>query len=911
MTNLRFNFDNPWLLLLLVPALLLTLIPYFRMNRRYRGTRNRITSMILHMIVMTLCVLIFAGFNISYDLPNAENEVILLVDTSFSGKENEPERNTFIENVINSTDSKFRIGVVTFGFDQVYAVELTNKTDGVYEQYLNAPKPSNEYAASDIASALQYASTLFAHPETARIVLLSDGAETDNEAAKVIRSIAAMGIKVDTVCFPNEEVESEVQLLGVTTPNKSIRVGETFALELTIQSHFEDKQRIEIQLYDNDEESAKKVVELTSGVQTVKIETQFATPDMHRLSFEITEDGEDTSVLNNMLNTYMYLEVFDKVLIIENNEGEADYVSAMLEDTMQVTVINIHDNDLMPKSVNDLRAYDEVIMCNIANADMPDGFDAILHSYVYDVGGGLFTVAGAADSTDKSNVLANAYTRDDMYNTLYQKMLPVEIINYTPPVAVVIIVDCSGSMWDMKGGQAFESSKLYAAKQGAQACLDVLSDRDYVAILGMSDYYTEAVKLTPRPQRAKLLAAIDSIELQNGTVFTGALEGARQALLANTKVEKRHIIMVTDGLPGDPASEYLAQAKMNADLGITMSVVGINCDGATKRAMQTLVETGGGTKDNFYAIDDVLNVATTMREDLQAKEIKDINYETYTPTISSISTVVNNIRQEDMPTLDGFYGSKLKDGATEILSAEYVPMYAQWQYGKGMVGSFMCDLNGIWSANFVETTTAKTLINNIVNALFPSENIRPSDIQLELYEDNYYNTLSVFTPLEEGQNIRVTVSSPALDGVSAPTVNVYAPEEGSGQSRVRFVVGTPGQHEILVEKVNADGTVASARTIYKSFSYTKEYDEFVDAQTCADFMTKLAASGEGVVIENDNPWAVRENMAEFLHIVINPRIVFLIIALVLFLIDLAARKFKWKWPHEMIRERKKKALQAK
>ena len=115
----------------------------------------------------------------------------------------------------------------------------------------------------------------------------------------------------------------------------------------------------------------------------------------------------------------------------------------------------------------------------------------------------------------------------------------------------------------------------------------------------------------------------------------------------------------------------------------------------------------------------------------------------------------------------------------------------------------------------------------------------------------------------------------------------------------------------MVEKVNADGTVASARTIYKSFSYTKEYDEFVDAQTCADFMTKLAASGEGVVIENDNPWAVRENMAEFLHIVINPRIVFLIIALVLFLFDLAARKFKWKWPHEMIRERKKKALQAK
>ena len=92
MTNLRFNFDNPWLLLLLVPALLMTLIPYFRISKKYRGTRNRIVSMILHMLVMTLCILIFSGFHITYDLPNAENEVILVVDTSFSGEENEADK---------------------------------------------------------------------------------------------------------------------------------------------------------------------------------------------------------------------------------------------------------------------------------------------------------------------------------------------------------------------------------------------------------------------------------------------------------------------------------------------------------------------------------------------------------------------------------------------------------------------------------------------------------------------------------------------------------------------------------------------------------------------------------------------------------------------------------------------------
>ena len=88
-----------------------------------------------------------------------------------------------------------------------------------------------------------------------------------------------------------------------------------------------------------------------------------------------------------------------------------------------------------------------------------------LHSYVYDIGGGLFTVGGNTETSTEGNWQANAYTRDDMYGTLYQKMLPVEIIRYTPPTAVMIIIDQSSSM--MAHGQVYEQSKIYAAKQGA------------------------------------------------------------------------------------------------------------------------------------------------------------------------------------------------------------------------------------------------------------------------------------------------------------------------------------------------------------------------------------------------------------------------------------------------------------
>ena len=80
MTNLTVTFSYPWLLLLIIPAVLLTLIPYFLISKKYRRTRNRITSIILHTIVMVLAITMLAGLKFNYTLPNTTNEIILLVD---------------------------------------------------------------------------------------------------------------------------------------------------------------------------------------------------------------------------------------------------------------------------------------------------------------------------------------------------------------------------------------------------------------------------------------------------------------------------------------------------------------------------------------------------------------------------------------------------------------------------------------------------------------------------------------------------------------------------------------------------------------------------------------------------------------------------------------------------------------
>ena len=422
MTKFMINFSEPWFLLLLIPAVALTFIPYFRSAKKYRKTRNRITSMALHLVLMVLCITVLAGITFEYDIPNKENEVILLVDKSDSGDLSEEKKDEFVYEVIRSAGANFKVGVVTFGYDQVYAAELSNDTNQVYTQYLNSASPDT--TATNIASAMEYAATLFERPEAGRIVLLSDGVETDGNVKSVIKAVAAEGIKVDTVHYPNEHGD-EVQIISAVLPDHTIRHGESFKVTVELQSSYEGLATVNV-FDDATAIGSSENVNLVKGTQAIEIDVILPVPGLHRLAFELTAEG-DTLTENNSYNTYVNIEVFDQILVVESLAGESESLCKMITDK-NVTVVNVGDSAKMPKTINDLRNYDEVILVNVANSDMPEGFADILYEYVYDVGGGLFTVCGNKEdgNPNDDNWEPNAYTYEDMHMgkagpTVYQK----------------------------------------------------------------------------------------------------------------------------------------------------------------------------------------------------------------------------------------------------------------------------------------------------------------------------------------------------------------------------------------------------------------------------------------------------------------------------------------------------------
>lgn len=895
MLNFQINYTHPWWLLLIPLAVACTLVPYFRMSKKYRRTRNRITSIVLHLIAMVLGINLLAGLSFSYELPNDGNEVIILVDVTDSGVVSRDQKDEFIQTVLGLCEEDCKVGIVKFGFDQKYVVEFTQDAEAAYEAYLSSEDP--DVTATNLAGALKYANGLFTNPETAKIVVLSDGIETDGAAMSVIKAIAAEGVKVDTMHFPNPE-ETEVQINAVVLPDQHFMSGDYVGMEVHVQHNLgKGEHQAYLSLYGNGMLVNTMPVTLNQETQVVTVGFPIEGYGLHEISFQISLDGDHLEQ-NNSYVTYIHLQKFENILLIERYKDESLKLQELLADEYKVTAINLEEGlDQMPKDLYTMAQYEQIILVNVAYSDMPAGFEELLHRYVYDLGGGLFTVGGKNEMIG-GNLVPHAYNRNDIaQSTYYKQMLPVEVVDFTPPIAVMIVIDASGSM---------SSGRLPAAKEGAESCLDVLNDRDYCGVISFDTRSAEELEVRPVSQREVILEAIRNVGKDGesgGTVFTDAIMRAGNALAVVEGVERKHIIIVSDGDPGDKYEEYAPKVEANLARGITMSIITVGAGSDKYEAMNTLAELAGG-KAHHVALNQLDQISILMQQELAMEAVAEIKYgEEFTPKIGDLTPVVDGIDETLMPSLTGYYGTMKKPSALSPLEGEYVPIYAQWKYGNGSVGSFMCDLNGEWSGNFITDETGKTIIRNIVENLFPMQDVRADDLNYMIKTDNYTSQLNVHGVTENHQ-IRVQVNpfSESLKELLKDPIPVVQAEDNR---RFTYVLKDPGIYKIIIQQVDEAGNVVYEISTYQTFSYSQEYNMFPTRLPLGqELLELLAADGKGIVLED--PVQVYESFAKTLKRSYDPRILFLILVIVLVLLDIAVRKFKFKWPHELVREYKQK-----
>lgn len=867
------QFDYPWLLLLLIPAVALMLWPYFRLPKQVRRTRNRIISLVLHSVLLILLTFMISGMTVTTVEVNEKNDVILLVDLSDSNISSEEDMNEFIGEVLKEQKANYRVGIVTFANGTVYASKLNKDGNAVFDSYTNASVPLGN--ATNIAEALFYARDTLAEPENGRIILLSDGVQTDGNALSAVKSVAGMGTRVDTVFFSFAGRNREVLVRGLDVPQ---RANLNDILDITVKTRSASAGSATLTLYDNGESYKEMEVDLTGGEDSFTFEYQLLTPKLHEFRVEIVSEG-DTLEENNSYYSYIDIDISTNILIVDGTGKESGAISRLFEETYDTTVVSPKE---LPATINELCKYDQVIFMNVANADLPAGFDGILTEYVEEYGGGFFTVGG-----DK------AYVQSDMEGSKFEELLPVEANTSGKSLGLLLVIDCSGSMTSNAVGTT--SKRIDLAKEAAIACLDVLGPDDYVGVIGFNTANPAEIQSIPMrsiDQKETIIQQINSLRTATGTYYSTAINAVVNTITSFDKTDLKHIIFLADGTTNESAAtiENQVYPRINqlANRGITTSTIALGPDSAAATAY--LVNFARLGKGEFYSVTDERLLKQCMVSETERVAAEYSNEVRFTPVIDNRTSAVAGI--EELPELGGFFGTKLKKGATSVLVYDANPIYAEWTRGKGRVGSFMSDLSGKWSSSFFEEDSAGVrFIMNVVAGLFSKELTSDYDaIRAQFVQDNFTARVSI-TTAEPTNKLSAELIAP--DG-SRRALSIAKLSDRSFAGT--FHMNQSGLYSVVIDNGSEQFP------FYATFSYSSEYDVFVDETESFAFLESLSKSGNGTMLFSADNIFERKNQT--VESTTDLQLPFIIASIVLFLLDIFVRKFKIKLPKEIREERR-------
>ncbi len=210
----NISFDNPWLLLLAVPLLAAVIVPYCIAIRKDNKNGHTVTSLILHLLIIALVVPALAGM--ASVTVMTKTEVYVVADVSYSANRNLDLVDSYIAELQGKLPENSTAGLVCFGKDAVCVSPAGEQ--------IPLPSVKNtqvDDSATDIAGALEYAATLFSEGVIKRIVLLTDGKQTDADGTSALISaiehLYAENIALDTVYVDNNVGADviEVQIGGV------------------------------------------------------------------------------------------------------------------------------------------------------------------------------------------------------------------------------------------------------------------------------------------------------------------------------------------------------------------------------------------------------------------------------------------------------------------------------------------------------------------------------------------------------------------------------------------------------------------------------------------------------------------------------------------------------------------------
>ncbi len=889
----NISFDNPYLLLIAVPLLLAVLIPYFIAIGKENRSKSILSSLFIHIAIVLLVAIAAAGA--SHETTVTKTEVVVVADASYSTSEKIDTVDKYIANVQSSLPKNTKMAVVCFGDD--YRLHT-----GFDEKLSSIKGVEIKNGATNISQAVEYASTLFSDDAVKRIVLITDGADTDeNGVEKMISTVEklhAEKIQIDAMYVDSNMADStkEVQVSGVSF-TKSTYINHEAKSSVMVQSSYDTKGAFLI-LSQNGEEILRKPVSLTKGFNVFNID--MPTDKAGVFDYQVTiKAPEDVTVENNSYIFVQNVSADLNVLFLSQSKADLDNAIALygsrakiyaymdvsrkelkeIEKYESITLI-----DSIPMTVAELCKYDEIMLSDfdLREIENVSHFIELVGKVVSEFGKSLVTIGNMQIQNKTDNTLK-----------MLEEMLPVRFGNNDQaPKLFGIVIDSSRSM--------YTDSRLTVAKKAAEYLINMLNDGDYVTVIqfsGESFVVQDPIEASNREEIIKNI--YDKVEPMQGTFIGGGLQKTYDEFLKgdlSSMYSEKQIMLISDGLT------FTAETTSAGDIaetmykaGIVTSVINPYCDEQAGIDLLNEVATRGGGE--YYYVANENSLVDVMFSEIAADVTDSVVEKELEVEISKKNDdVLEGI--DSIPNIYGFIQSVAKPSSTVVLTVSpsdpeiKVPLYVYRDYGSGRVTTLTTSLSGEWVKDW-QGDSGKAFMENIVEKSIPEEKI---DYPYRLNITDLGGHIGVeIIPLEINPKAtaKVILTFPGSDIPVEENLifdsekyfgSFKATEIGKYQIKIQYSYLNYG----LVDKENEEALVTYESASYFTRSYSKEYDRF-ELFSPAKLNSTIRHRGQ---ITEDGTINLEPSTDFVLKYTVDFVVPATIIAVALFVIDIIVRKIK-------------------
>ncbi len=802
-----------------------------------------------------LCV-VLALFGIQIYRGSGKTATVFVVDLSNSNEEHLDEAQQYLQETISKIPSGNAYGIVTFGKDTLVEQFLT--TEKHYGGLMTIP----EKAATNFEEAISKALTLIPGEYKKRLVVLTDGKETRGDIRNMAQALTAGQTEFLTLLYENEE-RPDAYIDNVTLPSY-LHPGDKYSITVLVESNY-DTDAV-ITLYRGSNQTATDNVHLNKGsnrfVFRAQVDAGTDSGAMESLRVQVQAQG-DTCQENDYFSAYSVVETSPKVLVIVGRDASTSAFSTVLKaagcDFSVVSAINA------PDSINAMLEYKTIIVVDTYIDDLPTKFLENLETYVKDYGCGFICCGGE-----------NSFALGGYRDTVLETVLPVDMqlrgINEMPSMAMVMVIDRSGSMTGKAG--TLGVSNLDVAVRAATVAVDNLNDTDYVGILTFDDKYAWQVELRQADDKTEIKDEIKQIQDGGGTTIKPALQEAVKVLTEN-EASIKHIVLLTDGM--GETNNYDDIVDSCAEHEITLSTVAVG-DSSDKRLLRYLAEECGG---RYYYSDISSDIPKIFAQEVFLGGDSYLQNGVFSLSVQAGHELTENLFPNGWPSLYGYISATPKTASSPIIqSAEKGdPILTVWQYGLGRTVAWNSDVTGEWTGAFAGQEDYIQLWKRIVDYSIGNTGMGDDNVNIVTvgeqttvdYQTNDYGNAT---------EISITVIDPK--GISTEEkLRAIAP----GKYTTELSTPQTGLYHFNIRRTES-GEIQNYMTTAAAVQFSDEYKFDVSTDAYLNFAQQYGK----IITEDESIWTRISSKMKEGYPLTNW---LLALAICLFLVDVALRRFQY------------------